>query len=149
MKKYLLLLIICFFSLDAKAQTYSTMKEHQLSYKDSLNLYHLGLDIKNISYDNLKLRQVIFLNKRSRLNNVIGNIIRTVGYLYGGVGVVLLASAPSQDTGLGQGISVLFGAAFFSVGAIQYGISVPFKTASKKRAFEKELLLQKMKENKN
>ena len=125
------------------------MKEHQLSYKDSLNLYHLGLDIKNISYDNLKLRQVIFLNKRSRLNNVIGNIIRTVGYVYGGVGVVLLASAQSQDTGLGQGISVLFVAAFFSVCAIQYGISVPFKTASKKRAFEKELLLQKMKENKN
>ena len=119
------------------------MKEHQLSYKDSLNLYHLGLDIKNISYDNLKLRQVIFLNKRSRLNNVIGNIIRTVGYVYGGVGVVLLASAPSQDTGLGQGISVLFGAAFFSVGAIQYGISVPFKTASKKKGIRKRVITTK------
>ena len=149
MKRYLFLLIICFFSLETKDQTYSTMKEHKLSYKDSLNLYRLGLDIKNISYDHLELRQVIFLNKRSKLNNVIGNIIRTVGYVYGGVGVVLLASAPSQDTGLGQGISVLFGAAFISVGAIQYGISVPFKTASKKRAFERELFLQKMKENIN
>ena len=146
MKRYLFLLIICFFSHGAKPQTYSSMKEHQLSYKDSLNLYHLGLDIKNISYDHLKLRQVIFFNKRSRLNNVIGNIIRTVSYVYGGVGVILLASAPSQDTGLGQGISVLFGAAFFSDRAIQYGISVPFKTASKKRAFEQELLIQKLRE---
>ena len=33
-----------------------------------------------------------------------------------------------------------------SVGAIGYGISVPFKGASKRRAFEKELLIQKLRE---
>ena len=132
MIRYLFLIIICFFSLDARAQTYSSTKEHQLSYKDSLNLYNLGLDIKNISYDHLKLRQVIFLNKRSRLNNVIGNIIRTVGYVYGGVGVVLLASAPSQDTGLGQGISVLFGAAFLVLAQYNMEYQSPLRQHQKK-----------------
>ena len=72
-----------------------------------MNLYYLGLDIKNTKYDHLKLRHLKSLNKKSRLNNIIGTIFRTGGYINGGFGVLFLATAPSQNTGLGQGISVL------------------------------------------
>ena len=113
-----------------------------------MNLYYLGLDIKNTKYDHLKLRHLISLNKKSRLNNIIGTIFRTGGYIVGGFGVLFLATAPSQNTGLGQGISVLIGASFLSVGAIGYGISVPFKSASKRRAFERDYMIQKMQQKK-
>ena len=143
------LIVLSSFSFGLLAQSYSINKEHQLSHKDSLNLYYLGLDIKNTNYDHLKLRHLISLHKKSRLNNVIGTIIRTGGYIFGGFGVLFLATAPSQNTGLGQGISVLLGASFLSVGSIGYGISVPFKSASKRRAFERDYMIQKMKEDKD
>ena len=113
-----------------------------------MNLYYLGLDINNIKYDHLKLRHLISLNKKSKLNNVIGTIFRAGGYINGGFGVLFLATAPSQNTGLGQGISVLIGASFLSVGAIGYGLSVPFKSASKRRAFERDYMIQKMQQKK-
>ena len=148
-KKIYVLIVICSFSFGSFAQSYSVNREHQLSHKDSLNLYYLGLDIKNTNYDHLKLRQLISLHKKSRLNNVIGTVIRTGGYIFGGVGVLFLATAPSQNSGLGQGISVLIGASFLSVGSVAYGISVPFKSASKRRAFERDYMIQKMKEGKD
>ena len=138
----------CGSNYELFSQNYSVPKEHLLSHKDSMNLYYLGLDIKNTKYDHLKLRQLISLHKKSRLNNVIGTIIRTGGYIFGGVGVLFLVTAPSQNTGLGQGISVLLGASFLSVGSVGYGISVPFKSASKRRAFERDYMIQKMKEEK-
>ena len=63
--------------------------------------------------------------------------------------MLFLATAPAQNTGLGQGISVLLGASFLSVGSVGYGISVPFKSASKRRAFERDYMIQKMKEDKD
>ena len=45
---------------ELSAQNYSVPKEHLLSHKDSMNLYYLGLDIKNTKYDHLKLRHLIF-----------------------------------------------------------------------------------------
>ena len=148
-KKIYVLIVICSFSFGSFAQSYSVNREHQLSHKDSLNLYYLGLDIKNTNYDHLKLRHLISLHKKSRLNNVIGTVIRTGGYIFGGVGVLFLATAPSQNTGLGQGISVLIGASFLSVGSVAYGISVPFKSASKRRAFERDYMIQKMNKDKD
>lgn len=152
MRQYLFLIFLLCFSCGSNyelfSQNYSVPKEHLLSHKDSINLYYLGLDIKNTKYDHLKLRHLISLNKKSRLNNVIGTIFRTGGYIVGGFGVLFLATAPSQNTGLGQGISVLLGASFLSVGSIGYGISVPFKSASKRRAFERDYMIQKMKEKK-
>ena len=147
-KNLFILITLSFINYGLYAQNYSVSKEHELSHKDSLNLFYLGLDIKNTNYDHLKLRNLIFLNKKSRLNNVIGTIFRTGGYILGGFGVVFLATAPSQNSGLGQGISVLIGASFLSVGAIGYGISVPFKSASKRRAFERDYMIQKMKQKK-
>tara|TARA_Y100001970_G_scaffold210064_1_gene256191 strand:- start:341 stop:793 length:453 start_codon:yes stop_codon:yes gene_type:complete len=147
-KNLIVLITLSFINYGLYAQNYSVSKEHELSHKDSLNLFYLGLDIKNTNYDHLKLRNLIFLNKKSRLNNVIGTIFRTGGYVLGGFGVVFLATAPSQNSGLGQGISVLIGASFLSVGAIGYGISVPFKSASKRRAFERDYMIQKMKQKK-
>ncbi|MEL0009556.1 MAG: hypothetical protein VW741_06770 [Flammeovirgaceae bacterium] len=147
-KKFFILIVFSSFSFKSFTQSYSINKEHYLSYKDSLNLYYLGLDIKNTKYDHLKLRHLISLHKKSRLNNVIGSVIRTGGYIFGGIGVLFLATAPSQNTGLGQGISVLLGASFLSVGSVGYGISVPFKSASKRRAFERDYMIQKMKEEK-
>ena len=148
MKKLVIITIIYIINFGLYANNYSISKKHELSYKDSLNLYYLGLDIKNTKYDHLKLRHLISLNKKSRLNNIIGTIFRTGGYIVGGFGVIFLATAPSQNTGLGQGISVLIGASFLSVGTIGYGISVPFKSASKRRAFERDYMIQKMKEEK-
>ena len=138
----------CGSNYELFSQNYSVPKEHLLSHKDSMNLYYLGLDIKNTKYDHLKLRHLISLNKKSRLNNIIGTIFRTGGYINGGFGVLFLATAPSQNSGLGQGISVLIGASFLSVGTIGYGISVPFKSASKRRAFERDYMIQKMQQKK-
>ena len=147
-KKLIVLITLSFINYGLYAQNYSVSKEHELSHKDSLNLFYLGLDIKNTNYDHLKLRHLIHLNKKSKLNNVIGSIFRTGGYLIAGFGVVFLASAPSQYTGLGQGLSVLVGVSFLSVGGIGYSISIPFKSASKRRAFERDYMIQKMKEDK-
>ena len=159
----------CGSNYELFSQNYSVPKEHLLSHKDSMNLYYLGLDIKNTKYDHLKLRHLISLNKKSRLNNIIGTIFRTGGYIFGGFGVIFLATAPSQNTGLGQGISVLIGASCLntlvcnesylayilsqgpsirSVGTIGYGISVPFKSASKRRVFERDYMIQKMQQQK-
>ena len=153
MRQYLFLIFLLSFSCGSNyelfSQNYSVPKEHLLSYKDSMNLSYLGLDIKNTKYDHLKLRHLISLNKKSKLNNVIGTIFRTGGYINGGLGVLFLATAPSQNSGLGQGISVLIGASLISVGTIGYGISVPFKSAAKRRAFERDYMIQKMKEDKD
>ena len=148
MKKLIGIIFICLINYELSAQNYSVPKEHLLSYKDSMNLSYLGLDIKNTKYDHLKLRHLISLNKKSKLNNVIGTIFRTGGFILGGFGVVFLATAPSQNSGLGQGISVLIGASFLSVGTIGYGISVPFKSAAKRRAFERDYMIQKMQQKK-
>ena len=148
MKKLIGIIFICLINYELSAQNYSVPKEHILTHKDSMNLYYLGLDIKNTKYDHLKLRRLISLNKKSKLNNVIGTIFRTGGFILGGFGVVFLATAPSQNSGIGQGISVLIGASFLSVGTIGYGISVPFKSAAKRRAFERDYMIQKMKEEK-
>ena len=148
MKKLIGIIFICLINFELSAQNYKVPKEHLLSHKDSMNLYYLGLDINNIKYDHLKLRHLISLNKKSKLNNVIGTIFRAGGYINGGFGVLFLATAPSQNTGLGQGISVLIGASFLSVGTIGYGISVPFKSASKRRAFERDYMIQKMQQQK-
>ena len=144
MKKIIGIIFICLINFELSAQNYKVPKEHLLSHKDSMNLYYLGLDINNIKYDHLKLRHLISLNKKSKLNNVIGTIFRAGGYINGGFGVLFLATAPSQNTGLGQGIRVLIGASLLSVGAIGYGLSVPFKSASKRRAFERDYMIQKM-----
>lgn len=144
MKKLIGIIFICLINFELSAQNYKVPKEHLLSHKDSMNLYYLGLDINNIKYDHLKLRHLISLNKKSKLNNVIGTIFRAGGYINGGFGVLFLATAPSQNTGLGQGIRVLIGASLLSVGAIGYGLSVPFKSASKRRAFERDYMIQKM-----
>ena len=148
MKKLIGIIFICLINYELSAQNYSVPKEHLLSHKDSMNLYYLGLDINNIKYDHLKIRHLISLNKKSKLNNIIGTIFRAGGYINGGFGVLFLATAPSQNTGLGQGISVLIGASLISVGAIGYGISVPFKSASKRRAFERDYMIQKMQQQK-
>ncbi|MDG2341598.1 MAG: hypothetical protein P8L24_00830 [Cytophagales bacterium] len=142
--KLIIVLLISSFSLSG--QSYDNPKKHEFSYRDSNELYRLGLDINNKTYDNLKLRYILSVHKRSKLNNVFGTVFRTGAYIFGGFGALLLASAPSQDTGMGQGLSVLFGASFVSIGAIGYGISVPFKMASKRRGFERDIMIQKLNE---
>jgi len=140
--KLIILLFISSFSLSGQSYDYS--KKHEFSYRDINKLNSLGLDIENKTYDNLKLRYILSVHKRSKLNNVIGTIFRTGAYVAGGFGVLLLATVPSRDTGLGAGIATLFGAAFLSVGAIGYGVSVPFKMASKRRGFERDIMIQKL-----
>ena len=142
--KLIIVLLISSFSLSG--QIYNYPKKHQFSYRDSVKLYQLGLDLKKVKYDELKLRYILYVHKRSKLNNVFGTFFRTGAYLIGGFGVIFLATAPSQDTGIGQGLSILFGASFISVGAIGYGISVPFKTASKRRGFERDMMIHKLNE---
>ncbi len=142
--KLIIVLLISSFSLSG--QIYDYPKKHQFSYRDSVKLYQLGLDVKKVKYDELKLRYILSVHKRSKLNNVFGTVFRTGAYIFGGFGVIFLATAPSQDTGIGQGLSILFGASFISVGAIGYGISVPFKMASKRRGFERDMMIQKLNE---
>ena len=142
--KLIIVLLISSFSLSG--QIYDYPKKHQFSYRDSVKLYQLGLDVKKVKYDELKLRYILSVHKRSKLNNVFGTVFRTGAYIFGGFGVIFLATAPSQDTGIGQGLSILFGASFISVGAIGYGISVPFKTASKRRGFERDMMIHKLNE---
>ena len=142
--KLIIVLLISSFSLSG--QIYDYPKKHQFSYRDSVKLYQLGLDVKKVKYDELKLRYILSVHKRSKLNNVFGTFFRTGAYVIGGFGVIFLATAPSQDTGIGQGLSILFGASFVSVGAIGYGISVPFKMASKRRGFERDMMIQKLNE---
>jgi len=142
--KLIIVLLISSFSLSG--QIYDYPKKHQFSYRDSVKLYQLGLDVKKVKYDELKLRYILSVHKRSKLNNVFGTVFRTGAYIFGGFGVIFLATAPSQDTGIGQGLSILFGASFVSVGAIGYGISVPFKMASKRRGFERDMMIQKLNE---
>lgn len=142
-----MLYIIFFFLISNTSfgQNFLKTDRHQFSYRDSLNLYYLGLDIKNRDYNELKLYQVLTLHKKSKLNNVIGSVFRSIGYLWGGAGTLLIITAPAQD-GMARGLSVIFGISFLSIGAIDYGISVPFKRAAKKRAFERDLSIQKMNE---
>ena len=140
--KLIIIFLISSFSLSGQSYDYS--KKHEFSYRDINKLNSLGLDIENKTYDNLKLRYILSVHKRSKLNNVIGTIFRTGAYVAGGFGVLLLATVPSQDTGLGAGIATLVGAAFLSVGAIGYGVSVPFKMASKRRGFEMDIMIQKL-----
>ena len=140
--KLIIIFLISSFSLSGQSYDYS--KKHEFSYRDFNKLNSLGLDIENKTYDNLKLRYILSVHKRSKLNNVIGTIFRTGAYVAGGFGVLLLATVPSQDTGLGAGIATLVGAAFLSVGAIGYGVSVPFKMASKRRGFERDIMIQKL-----
>ena len=143
-KKFFILIVFSSFSFKSFTQSYSINKEHYLSYKDSLNLYYLGLDIKNNKYDHLKLRHLISLHKKSRLNNVIGSVIRTGGYIFGGIGVLFLATAPSQNTGLGQGISVLLGASFLSVGSSGLPSLNLTKHITNKRLFDYFIPLKKL-----
>ncbi len=147
MKRSLIILMIFCVNYNLNGQEYSYSKNHQLSYKDSVNLISFGIDINSNQYNNLELRHLLFVDKRRKINNIIGSIFRIGGYIYGGIGLLFLATTPAQNSGMGQGIAILVGASFFSVGAIGYGISVPFKTASKKRAFEKEFILQKLKKD--
>jgi len=142
--KLIIVLLISFFSLSGQSYDYS--KKQEFSYRDSVKLYQLGLDVKKVKYDELKLRYILSVHKRSKLNNVFGTVFRTGAYIFGGFGVLLLAMAPGQDTGIGQGLSVLFGASFVSIGGIGYGISVPFKVASKRRGFERDIMIQKLNE---
>lgn len=142
--KLIILLFISSFSLSG--QIYDYPKKHQFSYRDSVKLYQLGLDVKKVKYDELKLRYILSVHKRSKLNNVFGTVFRTGAYIFGGFGVLFLATIPSQDTGLGAGIATLAGAAFLSVGAIGYGVSVPFKVASKRRGFERDMMIHKLNE---
>ena len=142
--KLIILLFISSFSLSG--QIYDYPKKQEFSYRDSVKLYQLGLDVKKVKYDELKLRYILSVHKRSKLNNVFGTVFRTGAYIFGGFGVLLLAMAPGQDTGIGQGLSVLFGASFVSIGGIGYGISVPFKVASKRRGFERDIMIQKLNE---
>ena len=146
MKIIITILFTLFIHFNLSGQEYSSFKKHELSYKDSVNLVSLGLEINNNKYNTLQLRNLLFIEKRRKVNNIIGSIFRIGGYINGGIGVLILATVPSQDSGLGQGLAVLIGSSFVSVGAIGYGISVPFKGASKRRAFEKELLIQKLRE---
>ena len=141
-----LIIVILISSFSLSGQIYDYPKKHQFSYRDSVKLYQLGLDVKKVKYDELKLRYILSVHKRSKLNNVFGTIFRTGAYVIGGFGVIFLATAPSQDTGIGQGLSILVGASFVSVGAIGYGISVPFKTASKRRGFERDIMIHKLNE---
>ena len=64
LKKLIGIIFICLINYELSAQNYSVPKEHLLSYKDSINLSYLGLDIKNTKYDHLKLRHLIYLNKK-------------------------------------------------------------------------------------
>lgn len=139
-----LIIVFLIFSFSLSGQSYDYSKKHEFSYRDINKLNSLGLDIENKTYDDLKLRYILSVHKRSKLNNVIGTIFRTGAYVVGGFGVLFLATIPSQDTGLGAGIAVLAGAACLSVGAIGYGVSVPFKMASKRRGFERDIMIQKL-----
>ena len=144
MKNFLVIFFIFFLNSNLSGQDYSILRTHQLSYRDSLNLLSLGLDINKTEYNNLKLRQLLLIEKRRKINNVIGSIFRVGGFINGGMGVLFLATASAQDPGLGQGIAALIGASLLSVGAIGYGVSVPFKTAAKRRVLERELMIQKL-----
>ena len=137
-------LSLMYFNLNGQEYQYS--KNHELSYKDSINLFSFGLDIKNNRHNILELRNLLFIEKRRKINNIIGSIFRIGGYINGGLGFLFLATVPSQDSSLGQGITILLGASLISTGVIAYGISVPFKSASKRRAFERELMIQKLRE---
>ena len=146
MKKFLVIFFIFFLNSNLSGQDYSNSGIHQLSYRDSLNLLSLGLDINKTEYNNLKLRQLLLIDKRRKINNVIGSIFRVAGFINGGLGVIFLSTASAQNSGIGQGIAALIGASFISVGVIGYGISVPFKTAAKRRILERELMIQKLRE---
>ena len=145
MKKLIIFLIFFSLHINLSGQSYSNSPVHELSYRDSANLLSMGIDANNPKYNKIELRQILLLDKRSKINNVIGSVFRVVGFVNVGFGLIFLAAAPSQD-GLGQGLSVLLGASFMSVGAIGYGISVPFKGASKRRALERELIIQKLRD---
>ena len=88
MKKFLVIFFIFFLNSNLSGQDYSISGIHQLSYRDSLNLLSLGLDINKTEYNNLKLRQLLLIDKRRKINNVIGSIFRVAGFINGGLGAV-------------------------------------------------------------
>ena len=89
MKIIITILFTLFIHFNLSGQEYSSFKKHELSYKDSVNLVSLGLEINNNKYNTLQLRNLLFIEKRRKVNNIIGSIFRIGGYINGGIGVLI------------------------------------------------------------
>ncbi len=135
--KTFVLLIILGLSLSTNAQNFS---KHELKILNRLKFETSQLETPDLKIQK-ELNQVLFLQKKYKTNHTFSSIFTTLG-----VSSVILGSLLIFQNGKnkGAGLAQSLGLYCIAVGALNIGISIPFRAGGKKRKQERDALIEKL-----
>lgn len=135
--KTFVLLIILGLSLSTNAQKFSK--------RDLKMLNRLKFEKNQIETPNQKLQKelanVLFLQKKYKTNRTFSDIFTTVGVSSVILGTLLIFQNGKNK---GAGIAQSLGLYCIAVGALNIGVSIPFRAGAKKRKRERDALIKKL-----
>ena len=140
MKFVYLLILISLPLTDIFSQQYV-----YLSKRDSIKLKKLGIDLfqDDITINKFQLENIVFHDRRYKVNKVFNIFFQAIAAPYVVLGVVSFATIGGTSSPW-RGFNILIGVSSLGLGAAGYGISRPFRRGFLKNKFQRDRMVQRV-----
>ena len=121
-------------------------QEHvYLSKRDSIKLKKLGIDLfqDDITINKFQLENIVFHDRRYKVNKVFNIFFQAIAAPYVVLGVVSFATIGGTSSPW-RGFNILIGVSSLGLGAAGYGISRPFRRGFLKNKFQRDRIVQRV-----
>lgn len=116
-----------------------------LSKRDSIKLKKLGIDLfqEEITINKFQLENIVFHDRRYKVNKVFNIFFQAIAAPYVVLGVVSFATIGGTSSPW-RGFNILIGVSSLGLGAAGYGISRPFRRGFLKNKFQRDRMVQRV-----
>jgi len=116
-----------------------------LSKRDSIKLKKLGIDLfqDDITINKFQLENIVFHDRRYKVNKVFNIFFQAIAAPYVVLGVVSFATIGGTSSPW-RGFNILIGVSSLGLGAAGYGISRPFRRGFLKNKFQRDRIVQRV-----
>lgn len=116
-----------------------------LSKRDSIKLKKLGIDLfqDDITINKFQLENIVFHDRRYKVNKVFNIFFQAIAAPYVVLGVVSFATIGGTSSPW-RGFNILIGVSSLGLGAAGYGISRPFRRGFLKNKFQRDRMVQRV-----
>ena len=121
-----------------------------LSKRDSIKLKKLGIDLfqEEITINKFQLENIIFHDRRYKVNKAFNIFFQVIGAPYVVLGIVSFATI-GRTSSPWTGLNILIGVSSLGLGGAGYGISRPFRRGFLKNKFQRDRIIQRILEESN
>ena len=116
-----------------------------LSKRDSIKLKKLGIDLfqDDITINKFQLENIVFHDRRYKVNKVFNIFFQAIAAPYVVLGVVSFATIGGTSSPW-RGFNILIGVSSLGLGGAGYGISRPFRRGFLKNKFQRDRIVQRV-----